>query len=211
MTIYLSTAPLHKPSMANPDLAENPSSTRARILNAAERLFADRGFAGVSMPAIAKASGITAGAIYRHFDSKDDLFFEVIRRTVQSAPTPSDVTLDEAMALPRAVAMFASERLKLLRKLSVEMHHASTKHPKVRKLLQQGIFHDIARIKAGIEHAQATGRIDRALDAENLASTTMVFVLGMMHMETLLPEKIGDAEWQSFVQDRVAALLGLRS
>ncbi len=196
--------------MATPEPAENPSSTHARILTAAERLFAERGFSGVSMPAIAKASGITAGAIYRHFDSKDDLFFEVIRRTVQSVPVPGDVSLDEAMALPRAVAMFASERLKLLRKLSVEMHHASTKHPKVRKLLQQGIAHDIARIKAGIESAQAAGRIDRALDAGMLASTTMVFVLGMMHMETLLPEKIGDAAWQTFVQDRVAALLGLR-
>src|SRR5271170_585848 len=63
-------------------------STRERILTAAERLFAEHGFSSVSMPRIAKASGITAGAIYKHFDSKSDLFFEVVRRAVQSAPAP---------------------------------------------------------------------------------------------------------------------------
>ena len=72
-----------------PDDAEAPGSTRGRILAAAESLFAERGFDGASMPAIAKASGITAGAIYKHFDSKADLFFEVVRRAVQSIPPPA--------------------------------------------------------------------------------------------------------------------------
>ena len=68
-------------------------STRDRILRAAERLFAERGFSSVSMPAIAEASGITAGAIYKHFDSKSDLFFEVVQRTVQSTPCRSRMAL----------------------------------------------------------------------------------------------------------------------
>jgi Bacterial regulatory proteins, tetR family len=47
--------------------------TRERILNAAAQLFAEHGFTGASMPAIAQLSGITAGAIYRHFASKEEL------------------------------------------------------------------------------------------------------------------------------------------
>lgn len=187
---------------------EDPSSTRARILIAAERLFAEEGFSGVSMPAIAKASGITAGAIYRHFDSKDDLFFEVIRRAVQGIQLPSDQNLSQATPLPRVIALFASERLKLLRKLSIEMHYASAKHTKVRRLLRQSLDHDVERMRAGIAEAQNAGKIDRGIDATQLARAAMVFILGLMHMETLLPQKIGDPEWENFVEARVAAMLG---
>jgi hypothetical protein len=50
-----------------------------------------------------------------------------------------------------------------------------------------------------IFHRESTP-IDRALDAEMCASTAMVFILGMMHMETLLRQKIGRNTWQAFVQ-----------
>jgi AcrR family transcriptional regulator len=56
--------------------------TRERILSAAQRLFAERGYERVSMPAIAKDAGITAGAIYKHFGSKAELFFVVVRQAV---------------------------------------------------------------------------------------------------------------------------------
>src|SRR5882757_9198196 len=72
------------PSPKMPDQALG--STRERILLAATRFFAEQGFASTSMPAIAKASGVTAGAIYRHFDSKADLLFEVTRRALTSIP-----------------------------------------------------------------------------------------------------------------------------
>src|SRR5690348_8421086 len=60
--------------------------TRARIVAAAERLVAQRGFDGVTMPMIAAASGITAGASYKHFKGKAELFFEVLRRALEQGP-----------------------------------------------------------------------------------------------------------------------------
>jgi AcrR family transcriptional regulator len=60
--------------------------TRERILSAAARLFAEHGFAGASMPAIADLSGITAGAIYRHFTSKAELLLEVVKRALEALP-----------------------------------------------------------------------------------------------------------------------------
>ena len=68
------------PRRGRPDRAPPDGSTRDRILKAAERLFAEHGFSGVSMPMIAKASSITAGAIYKHFDGKDDLFRQMFVR-----------------------------------------------------------------------------------------------------------------------------------
>ena len=38
----------------------------------------------------------------------------------------------------------------------------------------------------------------------------MVFIMGLMHMETLLPHLVGDRKWHDFVQARVGTLMGLR-
>jgi len=187
-------------------------STRERILTAAERLFAEHGFSSVSMPRIAKASGITAGAIYKHFDSKSDLFFEVVRRAVQSAPAPVAAGGSESVAalLAGIVAMYTTHRLKLLRQLAVEIHYASVKHPRIRRLLRQSLDASIQQIRDGIVGAQQAGKLDPAVDPELLASSLMVFVMGLMHMETLLPKLVGDPKWHDFVQNRVLALIGLR-
>jgi TetR/AcrR family transcriptional repressor of nem operon len=46
---------------------------RQRILEAAARLFRERGFEGVTVAEIMKAAGLTHGAFYGHFGSKEDL------------------------------------------------------------------------------------------------------------------------------------------
>jgi AcrR family transcriptional regulator len=226
MTIYLSTRlayffsmpakrPKRNAAAANQESIRHgdaPGSTRDRILAAAQTLFARHGFAGVSMPSIAKASGITAGAIYKHFESKDDLFFEVVSRTVRSAPLPEvRASTSAAAVLPSIVATYTTHKLKLLRQLALEIHAASDKHPKVRRMLRQSLDRTIAQISSTISVAQDNGDIDRTLDAEMLASTVMVFIMGLMHMETLLPRRVGDPKWNAFVQDRVRALISLRS
>jgi AcrR family transcriptional regulator len=54
-------------------LAPAPRDTRARIEAAALTLFAERGVDGVSVRDIAQRVGVTEGALYRHFPSKDEL------------------------------------------------------------------------------------------------------------------------------------------
>jgi AcrR family transcriptional regulator len=53
--------------------------TRERLLNAAVELLEEGGYAAASVAAIAKRSGVAAGALYRHFPSKAELFVEVFR------------------------------------------------------------------------------------------------------------------------------------
>jgi AcrR family transcriptional regulator len=54
--------------------------TRSLLLDAAEEVFADKGFAPASLDDIASAAGYTKGAIYKHFATKEDLFFAVSDR-----------------------------------------------------------------------------------------------------------------------------------
>jgi AcrR family transcriptional regulator len=64
-----------------PDSPRTPSpGRRDDILAAALTLFVERGFDGTSVPAVARAAGLAAGSIYRHFDSKETLVNELYRR-----------------------------------------------------------------------------------------------------------------------------------
>ena len=48
--------------------------TRRRMLKAASRGFRSRGYAGIGVDGLAKAAGVTSGAFYAHFGSKDSAF-----------------------------------------------------------------------------------------------------------------------------------------
>lgn len=52
--------------------------TRRRIVEAAADVFVSKGFEGSSIADLARATHLTKGAIYHHFESKGDLFFAVI-------------------------------------------------------------------------------------------------------------------------------------
>ena len=54
------------------------ATTRARILEAANTVFAERGFHRATTRAIAEAAGTSEGTIYRYFDSKRDLLVAVL-------------------------------------------------------------------------------------------------------------------------------------
>ncbi len=65
--------------------AQRSAATREALLSAARRLFAADGFGRVSADAIAKAAGVTRGAMYHQFADKADLFaavFETVEAEV---------------------------------------------------------------------------------------------------------------------------------
>ncbi len=60
--------------------AQQSARTREALLSTCLRLFAERGFASTSIDEIARAAGVTKGAMYWHFASKDDLFQAILDR-----------------------------------------------------------------------------------------------------------------------------------
>jgi AcrR family transcriptional regulator len=58
--------------------AEDAAITRARIMEAAQALFMERGFADTSTAAIARAADVTQGALFHHFKDKTSLFREIV-------------------------------------------------------------------------------------------------------------------------------------
>jgi AcrR family transcriptional regulator len=187
--------------------------TRERILSAAAQLFAEYGFTGASMPAIAAQSGITAGAIYRHFASKAELLLEVVKRALEALPFSFERSsdADDATLLPEFAARLTDPALTLLRQLSVEVHAAARRDPEVRKLLSAYNEMALRKIRALLEVEEQAGPRDALWAPEYTARALTVFLMGLNHLDTLHPQLVGDQAWRKFVASHVDALLSLRS
>lgn len=59
----------------------DPEATRTAILDAAEEIFAEKGFADAAVSEIARAADVTKSLIHHHFGSKEALWMEVKRRS----------------------------------------------------------------------------------------------------------------------------------
>jgi TetR/AcrR family transcriptional repressor of nem operon len=61
-------------------MATKGETTRKRILDAAQAMILDHGFAGVSVDQLIQSLGLTKGAFFHHFKNKNDLARSLIRR-----------------------------------------------------------------------------------------------------------------------------------
>ncbi|PKA44797.1 TetR/AcrR family transcriptional regulator [Rhizobium sullae] len=58
---------------------------RETVINVASRLFREHGFDGIGLKDLMKGAGLTQGAFYKQFSSKDDLAAQASRRAMESA------------------------------------------------------------------------------------------------------------------------------
>src|SRR5437763_12601817 len=72
--------------------------TRERILDSAERLFADHGFEGASIRAIVEAAKVNLAAVHYHFRSKETLLEAVLTRRISVVNAARLESLEQAEA-----------------------------------------------------------------------------------------------------------------
>ena len=87
--------------------AQRTAATRAVLIEAARKLFAEKGFADVSTQTIVAAAGVTRGALYHQFDDKAALFaavYEDVERRLGLA----EGTLSSRLARARSFSTLAS-------------------------------------------------------------------------------------------------------
>ncbi|MCL7714535.1 TetR/AcrR family transcriptional regulator [Stenotrophomonas mori] len=91
------------------------AGNRAAILSAARRLIASGGYRNAPVTAVAAEAGVSTGLIYRHFQSKAELFVEVLSAAVAYELEILSAIADEALPAPqrlqRAVASFVRRAL----------------------------------------------------------------------------------------------------
>lgn len=82
------------------------AETRQQILLAAERVFYEKGVANASMEDVARAAGVTRGAIYWHFANRTELFMELCK----SVPLPQEDLIARELETQGADVMALIER-----------------------------------------------------------------------------------------------------
>jgi AcrR family transcriptional regulator len=123
---------------ARPTREEKKARTRAQLIDAAATVFARRGYMAASLDEVAEEAGLTKGAVYSNFDSKEDLFEAVIddrltepmRHRAEDIDSTSGTTEDHAMAGARVfVDVVEQERELFLLSLEFNIHVA--RHPEL--------------------------------------------------------------------------------
>jgi TetR/AcrR family transcriptional repressor of nem operon len=92
--------------------AIHAAQTHERILDESIKLFRERGFAGVSVNEVMKASGLTHGPFYNHFASKEALMSETLTRDLQRSVSDFDKYPASEKGLAKYVDYYLSEQHK---------------------------------------------------------------------------------------------------
>jgi AcrR family transcriptional regulator len=120
--------------------AERQAQTRQDLLDAAARVFIRRGFQGASIEAIAAEAGYTRGAFYSNFESKEQLFVELLRQRRNYgelfAGVPDDLSPVEALrwAVRELVEGYRSRDERWMFELWLECLAHVARHPEFASL-----------------------------------------------------------------------------
>ena len=87
-----------------PRMRARKEATRQRILDTTHELVARNGFGAASVAHVAEHSGVAIGSVYRHFDSKSDLFAEVFRHATEIEVNRVGEALDTTSPADEALA-----------------------------------------------------------------------------------------------------------
>jgi len=160
------------------------SSGELAILEAAECLFADKGFDAVSMSAIAKLANTSKPNIYHHFKNKNDLYLSIMKNAVQSTSALLDALEDAPGTFRQRLTEFSAGQLGNIlshkRSSQLILREAlsgnSERGREIAKHLVSNVFSRlIAMLRQGQQAGEFRGNIDATLAAFMITAANMFF------------------------------------
>jgi AcrR family transcriptional regulator len=152
-----------------------------RLLQQATKLFAKKGFDRTSVQEIVEAVGVTKGAMYHYFGSKDDLLYEIYARVLREQTAQLEKVADSDAPLRARLATVASdvvvssiENLDDNTIFLQSMHQLSTEKRKAVRA-ERRKYHE--RFRRLIEEGQAGGDFR----ADKPADLVVDFFFGSVH------------------------------
>ena len=188
---------------------------RDRILDAAERLFVERGYARASTKRIAAEAGVAEGTLYLYFENKGDLLFHVFHRALRVASDfiAADVRPDAPVAenltvLARRSLAILAERtgMRLLFEREVERLPDSAL-----ARLREAFARLEERFAAVFDWGKGRGELRADLDSRLMAHVFMAAVerTGMLYAPRRLFGPVDPAEARRLVERTLEALPSL--
>lgn len=185
------------------------TDNRARILDAAERLFATRGFAATSVREIVREAGVTNPMLYYYFGSKEDLFVHLIRERFQTFARTFAELLAQQDTVQGVLGAWARATMEGTREFStsIRLVFASVFGPH-EGMPMDVVLHESARFLSILyTHVE---RVAPEVTEERRHLALFFFrgaLDNLIHVQLLRPDAVGNNE--AFIQvvvDRVAAM-----
>ncbi len=167
---------------------------REEILSRALEVIATEGYAGASVKAIADAVGLSQAGLLHYFDSKDELFTEILRKRDEvdaahfGAVDVDDVRAEDLRSGYVAVVRHNAEvpgLVQLFSRLAVEA--TDPQHPAHEYFLQRSVGLRTMYIDV-LTRAQAEGALSASVDAELIARIMQAVADGMQLQWMLDPD-----------------------
>lgn len=160
------------------------ASRREEILDAALQCFSRDGFHRTTMQDIVRESGLSPGAIYNYFKSKE----EIVEAIANQRQTKEKQLLREALeagpadsALQRVRDAFLDElsnpKERLRRRVSVQLWAEAQRNPSIRRLVRRSFEEPRKLISQVLSAAQKEGAVAASIDQDALAS----FLIAVFH------------------------------
>ncbi len=129
-------APAKVAKVAAPRSARDAGRTREKILRAAVREFAARGYAGGRIEGIAKRCGVAKGLVFHHFGSKERLYLAVMERIYESLRRRQNETQLEGLGPVEG-----------MRRLVVDTFRGFREMPEIIRLMNEENLHQARHIR----------------------------------------------------------------
>lgn len=200
-------------------MSDQPSSRmpaqqrKAQLLDAAARVFATYGYSGTTTAQIAKAAGITEPIIYRHFESKRELFIALITRTGEETirdweeslrrnPDPAERLTGLISANPM-VAGKGRVPYRVMVQAMMEVEDAQ-----VRAAIHEHVKALQAFLAKVVEQAQVEGYVSKRFSPAITAWVLIEVALGYGVLAAAhVPDHSVDTETGLYVQDLIGMLM----
>jgi|GraSoiStandDraft_15_1057317.scaffolds.fasta_scaffold143390_2 AcrR family transcriptional regulator len=175
-------------------------TTRDRLLAAAVEVFVEQGYEGARLQDIARAAGLTTGAVYANFRGKDELLFAAIGAR---ADVEMDALLAEAQGRnPRALLELLGDRLVSTRSqppLLIDAISAARRDQELAGALRDRLGTRERLLVDIVERAKVDGTIDPALDSEVFARFGLTLAMGALVLRTLQVEAPAEGAWHELI------------
>jgi TetR/AcrR family transcriptional regulator, transcriptional repressor of aconitase len=179
-----------------PRVAESYLQSRRRqIMDAAITCFARDGFHRTTMQDIVGETGLSAGAIYRYFRSKEDIVAAIAaeHHAAEAAAFAEVSTGDDVGAALRHLALVSLGRLadpaeQRWRRVTVQIWGEALRNDRVMDIVRGGIDEPVAILAALIRRGQRDGSLPPELDPEGAARVCASIFQGLVLQQAWDPE-----------------------
>ncbi|EJL30723.1 TetR/AcrR family transcriptional regulator [Brevibacillus sp. BC25] len=164
--------------------AERKQETRQLLIDAAIETFAQLGFHGASVDKIADYAGFTKGAVYSHFQSKEDLFLAILEGQMQLHVSNIHHVIDRQPSLSHfieamdAYFMSVQQQNRTWNMLNLEFLLYAMREESVRKRWSNMIIESVQHLSKAIQTLMPKER-DSTLSADEMAWTILALENGM--------------------------------